>query len=164
MKASRTNTGALKTSVAGAVDAQQTKLKKLALNIHANPEVAFHEEKAATWLSGYLEETRYEVVEAADGADALERVRAARPVALFLDLDMPGLRGEEVLRRVREDPRTAALPVIVYTGTELDAGARARLAGATALVRKDVPRSAALRTLRDAMARAAARESPGEAP
>jgi signal transduction histidine kinase/CheY-like chemotaxis protein len=114
-------------------------------------------------LSGYLEETRYEVVEAADGNDALERVRAARPVALFLDLDMPRVRGEEVLRQVREDPATADLPIVVYSGTELDAAARARLSGASAFVRKDEPRAAALRTIREALARAAARERAAEA-
>ncbi len=108
-------------------------------------------------LGGYLEETRYEVVEARDGNEALERVRSDRPAALFLDLDMPAVAGDEVLRRIRADPRTVDLPVIVYTGTELDAGGRAKLSGATAFVRKDTPRGAVLRTIRDTMARAAAR-------
>jgi signal transduction histidine kinase/CheY-like chemotaxis protein len=126
--------------------------------------VADDDPAARYLLGGYLAETRYEVVETRDGAETLERVRTGNPVALFLDLEMPGVGGEEVLRRVREDPRTAELPVIVYTGQELDAARRARLSGATAFVRKDAPRAAALRAIREALARAAAREARGEAP
>jgi CheY-like chemotaxis protein len=125
--------------------------------------VADDDPAARYLLGGYLEETRYEVVEASDGHEALERVRTGSPVALFLDLDMPRVDGAEVLRRVREDPRTAELPVIVCTGQELDAAGRARLSGATAFVRKDAPRAAALRTIREAMARVAARDPLGEA-
>jgi signal transduction histidine kinase/CheY-like chemotaxis protein len=111
-------------------------------------------------LGGYLEETRYEIVEANDGKEALERCRTAAPAALFLDLDMPGLGGEEVLQQLRSDPKTAELPVIVYSGTELDAARRGRLSGAMAFVRKDAPRATALRTIRDVMARAAALAAP----
>jgi CheY-like chemotaxis protein len=113
-------------------------------------------------LSGYLAETRYAVVEASDGAEALDRVREAAPVAVFLDLQMPGLSGEEVLGRLRSDPATAELPVVVYTSRALDAGARAKLPGATAFVSKEASRGAALKIVRDAMARAAARAAqPG---
>jgi signal transduction histidine kinase/CheY-like chemotaxis protein len=108
-------------------------------------------------LSGYLAETRYAVVEASDGADALARVKEAAPVAVFLDLQMPGLSGEEVLGRLRSDPATAELPIVVYTARALDAGARAKLPGATAFVSKEASRGAALRIVREAMARAAAR-------
>jgi CheY-like chemotaxis protein len=112
-------------------------------------------------LGGYLSETRYEVVEASDGARALELVREASPVAVFLDLQMPGMSGEQVLERLRAEARTEELPVVVYTSRVLDPPARARLAGATAFVSKEASREAALRTIRDAMAgveaRAAAR-------
>jgi signal transduction histidine kinase/CheY-like chemotaxis protein len=113
-------------------------------------------------LSGYLAETRYAVVEASDGAEALARVKEAAPVAVFLDLQMPGLSGEEVLGRLRGDPATAELPVVVYTSRTLDAGARAKLPGATAFVSKEASRTAALKIVREAMARAAARAAqPG---
>jgi CheY-like chemotaxis protein/anti-sigma regulatory factor (Ser/Thr protein kinase) len=108
-------------------------------------------------LSGYLSETRYAVVEASDGAEALARVKEAPPVAVFLDLQMPGLSGEEVLGRLRGDPATAELPIVVYTSRTLDADARAKLPGATAFVSKEASRSAALRIVREAMARVAAR-------
>jgi signal transduction histidine kinase/DNA-binding response OmpR family regulator len=108
-------------------------------------------------LSGYLAETRYAVVEACDGAEALARVKESPPVAVFLDLQMPGLSGEEVLGRLRSDPATAELPIVVYTSRPLDAGARAKIPGATAFVSKEASRAAALKIVRDAMARAAAR-------
>lgn len=114
-------------------------------------------------LGGYLSETRYEVVEASDGARALELVREASPVAVFLDLQMPGMSGEQVLERLRAEPRTEELPVVVYTSRVLDPAARARLAGATAFVSKEASREVALRTIREAMAgveaRAAARRA-----
>jgi CheY-like chemotaxis protein len=81
-------------------------------------------------------------------------------VAVLLDLQMPGIAGEEVLQRLRSDPRTEQLPVVVYTSRALDPAARARLPGATAFVSKEASRSSALRTIRDALARAAER-SPG---
>jgi signal transduction histidine kinase/CheY-like chemotaxis protein len=108
-------------------------------------------------LAGYLAETRYEVVEASDGAEALARIKEAPPVAMLLDLQMPGVSGEEVLDRLRSDPSTAELPVVVYTSQALDASARAKLPGATAFVSKEAPRSAALRIIREAIARAVAR-------
>ncbi len=116
-------------------------------------------------LSGALSETRYEMVEAADGDRALALLREIRPVAMVLDLEMPGLSGEEVLRRVREDPATAALPIVICSGRSLEAGARARLDGASGFVAKDAPRAATLRVLRETIGRAVARtaSAPGGA-
>ena len=54
-----------------------------------------------------------EVATAYDGSDALVQVRARRPVAVILDLDMPGLSGEAVARQIRaswaEPPFLAAV-------------------------------------------------------
>jgi two-component system phosphate regulon response regulator PhoB len=52
---------------------------------------------------------------AASGADALARVRTAAPELVVLDLMLPGLDGLEVCRRLRADPATAALPIIMLT-------------------------------------------------
>jgi CheY-like chemotaxis protein len=119
--------------------------------------VADDDPAARYLLAGVLAETRYEVVEASDGVRALELVSEARPVAAFLDLDMPGLSGEEVLRRLRDEPRTRAMPVIVYTSRVLDADGRARLPGASGFLSKELSRAAALEVVRGTMARSAER-------
>jgi phosphate regulon transcriptional regulator PhoB len=52
---------------------------------------------------------------AASGPDALSEVRAARPDLVVLDLMLPGLGGLEVCRRLRAEPATASLPIIMLT-------------------------------------------------
>jgi two-component system phosphate regulon response regulator PhoB len=52
---------------------------------------------------------------AATGAEALARVRTATPDLIVLDLMLPGFDGLEVCRRLRADPATAALPIIMLT-------------------------------------------------
>jgi diguanylate cyclase (GGDEF)-like protein/PAS domain S-box-containing protein len=67
-----------------------------------------------TALLGYFEHV---VVEAGDGAQALERARAARPDLVITDILMPTMDGYEFVRRLRADPATALVPVIFYTAT-----------------------------------------------
>jgi ribonuclease P protein subunit RPR2 len=71
-----------------------------------------------------------DVEEASSGHEALESVARRRPDVIVLDVQMPGLDGIEVLRRLRADPATATIPVILLTGDALedgDAGANAFL-------------------------------------
>lgn len=49
------------------------------------------------------------------------RVRPDRPAVVFLDLKMPRVDGWEVLRRIRRDPETAQLPVVVFSSSDRDA-------------------------------------------
>lgn len=51
-----------------------------------------------------------------DGDACLRAARESPPDAILLDLFMPGLDGLEVLRRLRADPDTADLPVLLLTG------------------------------------------------
>lgn len=62
-----------------------------------------------------LELEGYAVDSAFDGVQALERLTCARPDLVVLDVMMPLLDGLEVLRRIRENPATADLPVILLT-------------------------------------------------
>lgn len=65
-----------------------------------------------------LEENAYDVVEAASAEEALDRLQSDHAVSLaVLDIVMPGMHGDELLRRLREMPATATLPVIVLTGS-----------------------------------------------
>lgn len=63
-----------------------------------------------------ISELGYEVVTATDGNEALEKLRRFRPLLIILDVLMPGMDGLELLHRLRENPETEAIPVIVFTG------------------------------------------------
>ncbi len=58
----------------------------------------------------------YQLEEASDGAEAVERAVEARPEIVFLDVDMPHLNGIEACRRLRSDPATAAATIVMLTG------------------------------------------------
>jgi DNA-binding response OmpR family regulator len=58
----------------------------------------------------------YEVVEAADGEEALTLTRRDLPDLIVLDKVMPKLDGFEVVRALREDPQTQAVPIVMLTG------------------------------------------------
>ena len=57
----------------------------------------------------------YQVSAARDGGEALERLAADKPDAVVLDAMMPVVDGFEVLRRIREQPATANLPVVMLS-------------------------------------------------
>ncbi len=59
----------------------------------------------------------YEVLSAGSGEEALDIVAKERPDLVLLDLLMPGMNGNEVSRRLRGDPATAALPVVMVTAS-----------------------------------------------
>ena len=74
-------------------------------------------------LIGYnLKRHGYEVRTAADGPAALESARRQPPDLIVLDVMMPGLDGTEVCRRLKADPKTAKVPVVMLTarGEETD--------------------------------------------
>ena len=58
----------------------------------------------------------YEVLEAANGQDALDLAFTTRPAVVLLDLSIPVLDGFGVAAALRADERTRALPVVVITG------------------------------------------------
>ena len=66
-------------------------------------------------LRELLEREGYEVVEARDGADALEQVDRHAPDVILLDLNLPGMDGYTVLAHLRSRPATETLPIVVLT-------------------------------------------------
>jgi len=66
-------------------------------------------------LTDILSVEGYEVDTAANGAEALEHVGKARPDLILLDLMMPVMDGQEMLRRLKEDPNLRAIPVVVMS-------------------------------------------------
>lgn len=63
-----------------------------------------------------LRRAGFQVREAASGPAALERIEAEAIGLVVLDMAMPGMTGIDVVRRLRERPETATLPVILMTG------------------------------------------------
>ena len=89
------------------------------------------------WAQVNLATPTTEIDLAADGAEALERLKTARYDLVLLDLEMPGLDGFEVLTRIRNDPSTKDIAVIVQTGREdVEAIDRCFHLGATSFVMK----------------------------
>ncbi len=66
-------------------------------------------------VQAYLEDIECETVAARDGIEALELVAAARPDLILLDVMMPKMSGFEVCRRLKNDPDTSTIPVIMVT-------------------------------------------------
>ncbi len=69
-----------------------------------------------------LESIGYEVVAALDGQEALEKAASESPDLILLDIMMPGMDGWETLERLKADPETAPIPVIVFTAREHSKG------------------------------------------
>ncbi|HEY8677442.1 MAG TPA: response regulator [Candidatus Dormibacteraeota bacterium] len=69
-------------------------------------------------IARHLEQEGWKTVQAANAADALQLARECRPVLMTLDMMMPDASGWWVLEKLREDPETAALPVLVVTIVE----------------------------------------------
>jgi CheY-like chemotaxis protein len=104
-----------------------------------------------------LEGEGFEIDEAADGHLAMQRIRLAPPDLLFLDLNIPGTSGAEVLHAVKTDPATAAVRVIVVTATGEEGRAAALRLGADEYFTKPFSPTALLRTVERVLA---AGESP----
>ena len=78
-----------------------------------------------------------ETEQALDGQSGLETARTTSPDIILLDIMMPRLDGWEVLQRLKQDPATADIPVIVFTAREYREGSElARERGAAAFIAK----------------------------
>ena len=79
----------------------------------------------------------YRVEEACDGKEALEKILELNPDLVILDVSLPYIDGCEATRRLKADPRTQGIPILVLTG-RVHPGARdsALAAGADAFVSK----------------------------
>lgn len=66
-------------------------------------------------LVAYLEEVDCKVSSASEGPKALEMIKSDAPDIILLDVMMPKMSGFEVCRRLKNDPATADIPVIMVT-------------------------------------------------
>ena len=99
--------------------------------------VADDDEDILALVKAVLERSGHEVVAVADGAEALAGVRMHRPDLAVLDITMPLVDGLEVLRRLRADSETAALPVVLLSAQAQEADVvRGFATGASAYMKK----------------------------
>jgi len=66
-------------------------------------------------LQAYLEDMDCETIPAHDGPEALEIIGSRAPDLILLDVMMPKMSGFEVCKRIKNDPRTSDIPVIMVT-------------------------------------------------
>ena len=84
-----------------------------------------------------LEHSGYTVLQARDGAEALELARANKPDLAVLDVMMPKIDGIELTRRLREDESTSRMPIILLTARTQEADVQQGFdAGADDYIRK----------------------------
>ncbi len=67
-------------------------------------------------LAKWLELSGFRVEQAHNGLQALERARDLVPDVILTDLNIPGIDGYALTRRLKSDPRTSAIPVLAVTG------------------------------------------------
>ena len=92
---------------------------------------------AREMYSEYLEFSGFDVVEAGNGMEALQRAVDTSPDIILMDLSLPVMDGWEATRRLKADPRTKAIPVVALTGHALAGISEgAKQAGCDAFVTK----------------------------
>jgi two-component system cell cycle response regulator DivK len=74
---------------------------------------------AREMYSEYLEFSGFDVVEAGNGMEALQRAVDTAPDIILMDLSLPVMDGWEATRRLKADQRTRAIPVVALTGHAL---------------------------------------------
>jgi CheY-like chemotaxis protein len=94
-----------------------------------------------------LEPIGWEVIEAENGAVAVDMLASSRPDAIILDLMMPKMDGFELLEALRARPEWRDIPVVVITAKDLTDADRDRLNGGIARVIQKTDRDEMLRQL-----------------
>ena len=92
-------------------------------------------------VSRYLVKTvlghsNFRVAEASGGQEGIRKAQRESPDLVMLDLSMPDLSGFEVLSMLKQNPRTAGIPVIIHTSKPLNSEDHEQLQGAAAILSK----------------------------
>jgi signal transduction histidine kinase/CheY-like chemotaxis protein len=97
------------------------------------------EEPARKMLTQILEKERWNVVQAENGLEALERIAKHRPDLILLDLVMPNMNGYQFLAELRTHEKWRSIPIIVVTAKDMSTEERLALDG---YVEKVLPKHA----------------------
>ena len=105
------------------------------------------EPSAVDLMQRILRSGGYSVLSASDGVEGLRLAKEENPIAIVLDINMPGVTGWDVLSKLREDPQTANIPVFVVTIN--DDRQRGLALGASEYLLKPIKRDKLLALLSD---------------
>ncbi len=110
------------------------------------------DEMTRTYLVRVLRIEGHDVSSAVDGADALEQIAAGAPDLVLLDVAMPGVNGIEVCRRLKADPSTEPIPILILSGlTDRDSRIRGVAVGANDYLTKPIDREDLVLRVRNAL-------------
>ena len=103
---------------------------------------------------------QYRVTFATDGLDAAQQMESSVPDVVITDVEMPGMDGFELTRHVRQNPRTAHIPVIMITAADDRHREDANRAGVSVLLGKPYPEDELIAHIQHAMNPGRAAGSP----
>ena len=120
--------------------------------------LVIEDDPAGLRLVGYtLKKQGYEVVTASNGLEGLKKAREEGPDLVILDLMLPGVDGFEICHRLRTEPQTARLPILVLSGKTGEADRDTALkVGANAYLVKPASPSEIIKQVESLLARKAA--------
>jgi two-component system alkaline phosphatase synthesis response regulator PhoP len=108
--------------------------------------------QGAELLEAYLAETDCEIQTAADGEETLQKVRGWHPDLILLDIMMPKISGFEVCKRLRADPATADIVILMITALDQPSDIdRAVEAGTNDFLTKPINKTELLLRVRSAL-------------
>lgn len=107
-----------------------------------------------------LEHEGFEINAAADGQSALAMARSDPPDVMFLDMNLPGASGADILQELKSDPETAPIRVIVITAVGEEGREFALSLGADEYFTKPFSPLALLRTVERVLGNDEAAEEP----
>jgi len=97
-----------------------------------------------------LEGEDYQIIDASDGKEALDKIRGEKPDLVLLDVMMPEMDGFEVLSKLKKDPEAKEIPIIMLTakgqGVDKEKG---RQVGASGYITKPFSPSALLNKIEE---------------
>jgi two-component system cell cycle response regulator DivK len=118
---------------------------------------------AREMYAAYLQFSGFDVAEAANGVEAVEKTGELLPDIVLMDLALPRMDGWEATRRLKSDPRTRHIPVVALTGHALAGHAEgAREAGCDSFVTKPCLPDALVAEIRRLLDRPGSKDDNGK--
>ncbi len=113
------------------------------------------DETARYTLASFATRPEVDILEAENGLDGIARAQSDRPDLIMLDMMMPGLGGHEVLSRLKSDPATADIPVVIVTSRFVNDAERDQILtrAASVVYKGDLSRDTVTRAITAALGR-----------